>query len=164
MNLTPPSSGFGNRMSEFTVPVHMFSLLLVSVRCLKIWVGPKLPLFVEGLAEDVKGSKERCLLGQNTTWEFLGWPPLSSYKTTLKQQLNSEKRWKMSWRVNPLIFFGVSYVQCSEDWIGMTVTCYGYQIIIQLTIVIVKLHSCNGCQLHIHYASTSCQQSSEHWT
>jgi len=41
----------------------------------------------------MKGSKERYLLGQNTTCEFSTLKsPLSSYKTTLEQQLNSEKR------------------------------------------------------------------------
>ena len=36
----------------------------------------------------MKGSKERYLLGQNTTCEFSGQSPLSSYKMTLKQQFN----------------------------------------------------------------------------
>ena len=39
----------------------------------------------------LKGEKERYLLGQNTTLDFLGKFPLSSYKTTLKQHLNGEK-------------------------------------------------------------------------
>ena len=34
----------------------------------------------------IKGSKERYLLGQNTTCKNLGYSPLSNYKTTLKQQ------------------------------------------------------------------------------
>ena len=38
--------------------------------------------------------KERYLLGQNTTSKFSGQSSLSSYKTTLKQQLNGEKRRK----------------------------------------------------------------------
>ena len=38
----------------------------------------------------IKSSKERYLLGQNTTSEFSGYSPLLSYKTTLKQQLNGE--------------------------------------------------------------------------
>ena len=53
MNLTPLPSGFGFRMFEFTAPIHRFSPLLVSVRCLKIWTGPLLHLFVEGLATGV---------------------------------------------------------------------------------------------------------------
>ena len=42
-------------MSEFTDPVHVFSPLLVSVDCRKIWIGLQLPLFVKGLAEGVSG-------------------------------------------------------------------------------------------------------------
>ena len=38
-NLTPLSSGTGCRMSEFTASLHVFSPLLDSVRCLKIWIG-----------------------------------------------------------------------------------------------------------------------------
>ena len=57
-------------------------------------------------SKQVKGSKERYLLGQNTTCRFSTWSPLSSYKTTLKQQLNGEIRLKMRWRANPLIFGG----------------------------------------------------------
>ena len=36
-------------------------------------------------SKHIKGSKELC--------KFSGKSPLSSYKTTLKQQLNGEKRW-----------------------------------------------------------------------
>ena len=39
-------------------------------------------------------------------------PPLSSYKTTLKQQLNGEKRWKMRWRA---IFFS-PFCCCCFGW------------------------------------------------
>ena len=39
----------------------------------------------------IKGPTEHYLLGQNTTCELSGQSPLSSYKTALKQQLNSEK-------------------------------------------------------------------------
>jgi len=50
------------------------------------------------------------LLGQNTTCDFSGQSPLTSYKTTLKQQLNGEKRWKMRWMYcsfqrDPMLFF-----------------------------------------------------------
>ena len=38
-----------------------------------------------------KSSKKCYLLGQNTTMEFSGKPPLSSYETTLKQQFKIEK-------------------------------------------------------------------------
>ena len=54
-NLTPPSGGFGYHISMFTAPMHMFSPLLVSIRCLKIRKDPKLPLLVEELAEGVSG-------------------------------------------------------------------------------------------------------------
>ena len=37
-NLTPLSSGFGYCMSKFTAR-YMFLPMLVSVRCLKIWIG-----------------------------------------------------------------------------------------------------------------------------
>ena len=33
-------------------------------------------------SKHINGSKERYLLGQNTTCKFLGYPPLSSDKTT----------------------------------------------------------------------------------
>ena len=46
MNLTPLPSGFGFRMFEFTAPIHRFSPLLVSVRCLKIWTGLQIPLLL----------------------------------------------------------------------------------------------------------------------
>ena len=36
----------------------------------------------------IKGSKQRYLLGHNAACKFSGWSPLSSNKTTLKQQLN----------------------------------------------------------------------------
>ena len=39
----------------------------------------------------MKGSKERCLLGQSAACEFSGQAPVSSYKTTLKEELNGEK-------------------------------------------------------------------------
>ena len=32
-------------------------------------------------------------------------PPLSSYKTTVKQQLKGEKRWKMRWGAKSLVCF-----------------------------------------------------------
>ena len=53
---------------------------------------------------NLKGSKERYLLGQKTC-EFSEYSPLSGYKTTLKQQLNSEKRWEMRWRAKTLNHF-----------------------------------------------------------
>ena len=76
-------------------------------------------------SKHVKGLKARYLLGQNTTCEFSGYSPLSSYKTTLKQQLNGEKRWKMRWRAKRLICFGVELccfpVQEKLLW---TLSCY----------------------------------------
>ena len=48
---------------------------------------------------------------------------MSSYKT-LKQQLNSEKQWKMRWRAKTHICFWLSYVVfMSSAWkeVGMTV-------------------------------------------
>ena len=55
-------------------------------------------------------------LGQNTTCKFSSY--LSSYKTTLKQQLDGEKQWKMKWQTQPLICFVLSYVvfASSEEW------------------------------------------------
>ena len=44
-----------------------------------------------------KGSQERYLLGQNKTSKFSRQSSLSSYKMTLKHQLNGEKLWKMRW-------------------------------------------------------------------
>ena len=58
----------------------------------------------------IKGSKERYLLGQNTTCEFSGFSPLSSYKNDIRQQLNGEKRRKLRWRAKPLNCFWLSYV------------------------------------------------------
>ena len=59
-------------------------------------------------SKHIKGSKECCFLGQNTTCKFSSY--LSSYKTTLKQQLDGEKQWKMRWQTQPLICFVLSYV------------------------------------------------------
>ena len=76
-------------------------------------------------SKHTEGSKERYLLGQNTTREFSGQSPLSSYKTTLKQQLNGGKRLKMRWRAKPPICFCLSCfcIQCLEECrhVGMTV-------------------------------------------
>ena len=60
----------------------------------------------------MKDSKERSLLDPNTKRlnerlfntdtqyaQFSGKSPLSSHKTTLKQQINGQKRWKM-WKKN----------------------------------------------------------------
>ena len=44
------------------------------------------------------GSKERYLSGQNAACEFSGKSLLSSYKATLIQQLNGEKRQGMKWK------------------------------------------------------------------
>ena len=43
-------------------------------------------------SKHIKGSKERYLLEQNTSCDFRDNPVLSSYKTTLEQQLNGAKR------------------------------------------------------------------------
>ena len=43
----------------------------------------------------MKGSKERYLLGQTQSANFRGNPLDQATKTTLKQQLNGEKRWKI---------------------------------------------------------------------
>ena len=44
------------------------------------------------ITKHTKGSKECYLLGQYITCKFSRQSPLSSYKTTFKQQLNDEKR------------------------------------------------------------------------
>ena len=54
--------------------------------------------------------QDRCLWGRNTTCEFSGQSPLSSYRTTPKQQLIGENRWKMRWRTEPLICCWLSSV------------------------------------------------------
>ena len=61
-------------------------------------------------SKDMKGCKECCLLGWNTTCTFFGKSPLSSYKTTLKQKLNGEKWWTLRWGAKRRICFGLSYV------------------------------------------------------
>ena len=43
-------------------------------------------------SKQMKGSEQRHLLEQNATCELSGESPLSSYKTTVKQQINGEKR------------------------------------------------------------------------
>ena len=57
--------------------------------------------------KEIQTSKrsKRTLLGQNATCEFWGSAHWSSYKMTLIQQLNSEKRWKMRWRTKPPYLF-----------------------------------------------------------
>ena len=68
------------------------------------------------LLKHIKGEKERYLLWQNTTCEFSGDTLLSSYKTTVKQQLNGEK-----WDVGCYSAFGWAAllrsfcVQCLEE-------------------------------------------------
>ena len=47
---------------------------------------------------NTQGSKDCYLLGQNTTCTFSGYSPLWSFKTTLKQQLNSETLWQCWWQ------------------------------------------------------------------
>jgi len=56
-------------------------------------------------SKHINGSKERYLLEQDKTSNSLGLSPLSNYKTTLKQQLNGQKRWKMKWKakLSPLM-------------------------------------------------------------
>ena len=46
-------------------------------------------------SKHIKGSKERFLLGQKHNLQIVGVIPFIKLKTTLKQQLNGEKRWKM---------------------------------------------------------------------
>ena len=58
----------------------------------------------------MKGSTECYLLGQNTIREFPGWSPLSSYKTTLKQELNSKNKYEKWNGELPLICFWLNYV------------------------------------------------------
>ena len=75
------------------------------------WYRTKvLPLTSLGqtVSQHIKGLKQRYLLGQNTTCaNYAGNLLSSSYKTTLKQQLNGEKQLKMN---KPLLCFGLSYV------------------------------------------------------
>ena len=42
---------------------------------------------------------------------IFGVIPFIKYKTTLKQQLNGEKQWKMRWRAKPLSCFSMSCVE-----------------------------------------------------
>ena len=57
----------------------------------------------------MKSSKERYLLGQNTTCAIVRGNPLSSYKTTVKRW-REKKRWKIRSKAKPLICFWLSYV------------------------------------------------------
>ena len=52
--------------------------------------------------------KRTLLIRTKHSLQILG--VISSYKTTLQQQLNGEKRWKMRWKDKPLIGFWLSYV------------------------------------------------------
>ena len=59
-------------------------------------VSPNMSRFGTGKrSKHIKCSEERYLLGQNTTCEFLGYSHLSSYKTTLNEEVNGEKRLKI---------------------------------------------------------------------
>ena len=58
-------------------------------------------------SKHIKGSKERCLFGQDTTCKIFGESPLQSNETTLSQ-LNGEKRWKMRQKAKPFICFWLS--------------------------------------------------------
>ena len=52
-------------------------------------ISPQTPTLLSNI-HHIKGQKECYSLWQNTTCEFSGWSLLSSYKMTLKQQLNGE--------------------------------------------------------------------------
>ena len=66
-----------------------------------------------GRSKHIKCSKDRYLLGQKTTCQFSGQSPLSSYKTTLKQQLKGDK-WDVGLRHVSVADRRRAEVICSE--------------------------------------------------
>ena len=66
-------------------------------------------------SKHIKGSKESCLLGQNTADTFSGQSPCSSYETTLKP-------WKMTCRI--LICFWLTCLLFSSYW-PVVLCCFG---------------------------------------
>ena len=81
------------------------------------------------------------LLGQNTTCKFLGGIPFIKLQN---DTWTTNKQWKMRWRANPLISWGVSYVRCFEecwhDWMQNQVQT---QLFILLLVILLSLqHYC----------------------
>ena len=68
-------------------------------------------------SKPIKGSKDRCFSAQSITCKFSGLCPWSSYKTTLKQQLNGEK-WDVELGRSCSFGWAVVFVsmQCWEEW------------------------------------------------
>ena len=69
------------------------------------WSSGVFPVKIVFWIKHTNGSKEHYLLGQNTSYKCLGYSPLSSYKTTLKQELNGKKT-KLKWSAKTLTCFG----------------------------------------------------------
>jgi len=85
----------------------------------------------------IKGLKITLFINMNHNMRIFGVIPLPRYKKTFKQPLNDEKRWKMRWRANPLIFFGVRNVPCLEE-------CTARERIFQWSNIVV--HPCQSVQ------------------
>ena len=67
----------------------------------------------------------------------------------LKQQLNSEKQWKMRWKANPLICFCLSYVVfLSNAWknVGMTMMCNRCDVMSIITYINIWHKKSNGIE------------------
>ena len=61
-----------------------------------------------------KGSNERLfILTRTHNIHIFGKTPLSSHKTTLKQQINGQKRWKMREKLSFFCFL----LQCLKDFV-----------------------------------------------
>ena len=80
---------FGSLAFSVSVPLHGLTFPFLSDRN-PLWTPVQTKphfFFQNDRSKHIKGSKERCLLVQNTTLEFSGWSTLLSHKKTLKQQL-----------------------------------------------------------------------------
>ena len=111
-----PSTHLGLRLLWFVPCYRIFPKIVQCLFCIAsaIEIGPRLYNHAYDLSpsqlmksKHIKGSKERCLSGQKHSLQIFGVTTLSSYKTTLKQQLNGEKRCKKVMRFLFQIFFSL---------------------------------------------------------
>ena len=69
-----------------------------------------------------KRFKRTLFIRTKYNMRIFGVIPLSSYKTTLQQQLNGEKRLEMRWRAKPLICFGYTMITITDIYKASSVT------------------------------------------
>ena len=96
--------------------ISVWSLLILMVREKK-GSGWKNLTLTHKIHKHIKVSKERYLLEQDKTSKFWG----ISITKWHKQQLNCQKQWKLSEKLNHLSVFGQAIVFLSSVWKNLTV-------------------------------------------